>query len=247
MALSLGAAGLLGGLSAVGSIGSGLFSNAMTGKQQRRAYEYARALQQQQYDLNQRSLRESSGNLRKGLSSAGYNPMLAVSQATQSPTVSGGTPVSSNATDVSGFRDAFNNLANTLNQTAQTRATVDNLDSQTGKNVSETTAQNIRNKFLNQREASEIKKIVKETNFMDAQVANWDAQLRMQEKVAQIGANASRYGSDTALKGSIYNADTQRAMNKLTNEINEVNNIRTNKTNSRYKHIQGFGFGYSGY
>lgn len=40
---------------------------------------YQRALMGYQYDLNQRSLRESPSNARKGLESAGYNPILAVS------------------------------------------------------------------------------------------------------------------------------------------------------------------------
>lgn len=79
-------------------IASNAISYAQSKKAQKRAYEYARLLQQQQYDLTQQGYRESSKNIRIGLETAGYNPMLALNKAGSSVDVAGGTPVAANAT-----------------------------------------------------------------------------------------------------------------------------------------------------
>lgn len=79
-------------------IASNAISYAQSKKAQKRAYEYARLLQQQQYDLTQQGYRESSKNIRTGLEAAGYNPMLALNKAGSSVNVAGGTPVAANAT-----------------------------------------------------------------------------------------------------------------------------------------------------
>lgn len=78
-------------------IASNAISYAQSKKAQKRAYEYARLLQQQQYDLTQQGYRESTKNIRFGLESAGYNPMLALNKAGSTANVAGGTPVSANA------------------------------------------------------------------------------------------------------------------------------------------------------
>ena len=72
--------------SATLSGGAGILSSALQGMFNRRQMKY-------QYELNQRSLRESPTSQKEGLISAGYNPMLAVTNGMQSPTVSG-APVS---------------------------------------------------------------------------------------------------------------------------------------------------------
>ena len=181
----------------VGSLGSSFMSNASSKGAQARAYNYARLLQQHQYDLAIKGFKEGPIAQREGLTSAGYNPMLALGNVGSGVNVSGGTPVSANATDTSGIKDVMSDLVNTYNQTKQTRATVDNLDSQTGKNIAETTGINIKNDFLSKLEEAEIKKTIKETNFMDAQVAYWDSQLRLQEKLGQMQYNATMYGNKT--------------------------------------------------
>lgn len=78
-----------------GLIGSSI-GYARSKSMQANAYNYARALQQQQYDLQQQALREGYTNARQGLESAGLNPILASSNGFGSNfgTISGGTPVS---------------------------------------------------------------------------------------------------------------------------------------------------------
>ncbi len=71
---------------AVGSGATGLLSTAFQSMMNRKQMKY-------QYELNQRSLRESPTAQKEGLISAGYNPMLAVTNGMQAPTVSG-APVS---------------------------------------------------------------------------------------------------------------------------------------------------------
>ena len=49
-------------------------SYAQSKKAQKRAYEYAKKLAQQQYNLTQQGYRDSSKNIRTGLENAGFLP-----------------------------------------------------------------------------------------------------------------------------------------------------------------------------
>ena len=73
-------------LSAVISGAAGLGSSALQSQMNRGLMKY-------QFELNQRSLRESPMAQKQGLIAAGYNPLLAVSNGISSPTV-GGSSVS---------------------------------------------------------------------------------------------------------------------------------------------------------
>ena len=93
MAFFSSAIGLLGGgLSA----GSGALGGLATSALQ---YKFNRNLMKYQYELNQRSLQDSPSSFRDGLESAGYNPMLAVTQGIHPPSV-GGSSVSAPSIDI---------------------------------------------------------------------------------------------------------------------------------------------------
>ena len=202
----------------ISSFGGSLFSNATSKGAQARAFNYARQLQQHQYDLVQRGFLESPGNQRKGMESAGYNPMLALGNVGSSPAVAGGTPVSANATDTTGIRDAIMQKVSLQNQTKQTDATVENLDSSTRKNEAEAQGTLLHNKYIDDREKAEIANIQADTQQKSAVIENMKQTLEVYRMLGILdynakiyGANASssamRYGADKAYNASTYSAD----------------------------------------
>lgn len=189
------------------SFGGSLFSNATSKGSQSRAYNYARALQQQQYDLTQQGYRESPKNQRFGLESAGYNPMLALGNVGSSTAVAGGTPVNANATDTTGIRDAIMQKVTLQNQTKQTDATVENLDSSTHKNEAEAQGTLLHNKYIDDREKSEIANIQADTQQKSAVIENMKQRLELDRMLGIMGIDAQIYGSNVTSSAMRYSAD----------------------------------------
>ena len=179
-------------------------SYAQSRKAQKRAFEYARGLQQHQYDLTQQGYRESPTNQRLGMESAGYNPMLALGNVGSSASIAGGTPVSANATDSADLAGNAATLQSMQNQTEQTKATVENLDSSTAKNQSETLANTIKNKYLDDREKAEIGQIEAGSSKMQAEIRN----LTFMQQLAEKQLEMQRYGIDMNYMSSIYNSNS---------------------------------------
>lgn len=212
--------------SSIGSAGSSLFSslfsNATTGKQQRRAYEYARKLQQQQYDLSLQGFKEAPSAQREGLTTAGYNPMLALGNIGNGVSVSGGTPVNSNATDVSGMKEAISTAVQLSNQTKQTEADADAAYANADKAKAEKAAIVQRLPFIGKQAKAEYMKTTMEAAKLENDIHYQNEYLnylknalevnqRLTEMgfsnardIAKINAGATRYSADKA-----YNATTQ--------------------------------------
>ena len=186
----------------------GLINNAISyaqsRKAQQRAYQYARLLQQHQYDLTQQGYREGPTNQRTGLESAGYNPMLALGNVGSATNISGGTPVSANATDSADLAGNAAALQGMQNQTEQTKATVENLDSSTAKNQAETLSMAIKNKYLDKREKSEIEQIEAGSSKMQAEIRN----LTFMQQLAEKQLEMQKYGIDANYMSSIYNSNS---------------------------------------
>lgn len=207
MGLSEGAFGLIsGGIGALGSIGSSIVSNAASARAQKRAYQYARQLQQQQYDLSQQGYRETPSNQRVGMESAGYNPMLALGNVGSSSAVAGGTPVNANATDTSGIKESIMQMSSMRNQTKQTDATVENLDSGTRKNDAEAQGTILHNKYIDDREKSEIANIQADTQQKSAVIENMKQRIELDRMLGILGYNASIYGSNASSSAMRYGA-----------------------------------------
>lgn len=75
--MALGFAGSL-----LGGVGSTLLGSFSSSRAAERAFQYSKELQQHQYDLNRKALREYYANNRYSLTKAGYNPLLAVPGST---------------------------------------------------------------------------------------------------------------------------------------------------------------------
>lgn len=191
----------------ISSFGGSLFSNATSKGAQARAYNYARGLQQHQYDLTQRGFLETPGNQRRGMESAGYNPMLALGNVGTSTAVAGGTPVSANATDTTGIRDAIMQKVSMQNQTKQTDATVENLDSSTRKNEAEAQGTLLHNKYIDDREKSEIANIQADTQQKSAVIENMKQRLELDRMLGILDVNARIYGSNAISGAMRYSSD----------------------------------------
>lgn len=204
--------------------GYGLINNAISYAQsrsaQRRAYNYARMLQQQQYDLTQQGYRESSSNIRQGLESAGFNPMLAVNggNAVGSANVAGGTPVSGNQPVDAGLASNAMMVRQQANNDIQTQSNVQLNASQSSKATAEAVGQTMENEFIPDRRKAEIANIQAQTSHFNAMIENMRARLELDRElgfaglannrdVAHIYANASKYGADVSAGASRYSAD----------------------------------------
>lgn len=202
----------------------GLINNAISYAQsrsnQRRAYNYARLLQEHQYDLTQRGYREGSSNIRYGLEKAGFNPMLAVNggNAVGSGNVAGGTPVSANQPD---SVDLVNNammVRQQANNDLQTQSNVQLNASQSSKATAEAIGQSMENEFIPEKRKAEIANIEAQTNHFNAMIDNMRARIQLDRElgymgfanakdIANIQASASRYGADVSAGASQYGAD----------------------------------------
>lgn len=169
---------------------------------------------------------------RSGLESAGYNPMLAVQNATSGSNTSSSwaSPNSVNMDEYAGNVTAqATNATSFMNARSQAEQTASNIatnqtqqslnKSQSKKNLSETTAQDIKNGYLNQREQKEIGNISASTDKLQADTAytnelkdNIEARMQLDQYIAElnassgiqqagIAANATKYASDQHLRG----------------------------------------------
>lgn len=198
-------------------LGSALAANASGKAFGRQLY----AMQEQarlNYDYGQRSLRESPTAQREGLVNAGYNPMLAVQQATGSANSSfaspNSAPVDESAGNITAVTQARNDVQRLRNETETTESTVQANNATSFKTRMEGLAQQIKNKYLDIREKIEIGKASAETTklqsdtaYNNAVIENLKARLELDKYIAdlqsftglQVGAmqaSASRYATD---------------------------------------------------
>lgn len=94
-------------------------------------YASSKKLMKYQYGLNQKALRESPLNARRGLTNAGYNPLLAL------PSGSQGFSASSSGVGAD-FSEGFNSAINSAIALKQSKATLKKLDAET-RGIEETT------------------------------------------------------------------------------------------------------------
>lgn len=211
--------------SSLASIGSSFISAATSKGAQARAFNYAKQLQQHQYDLTQKGYLEGPKNQRQGLESAGYNPMLALGNVGSGVSVSGGTPVAANAVDTSGIRDAISQKVTLQNQTKQTEASSDEAYANADKAKAEKATIIERLPYVRKQAKADYMettmrtaKLENDIHYQNEFLNYLDKSLEVQQRlgemgfanakdVARIGAGATRYASDKAYNASTYSAD----------------------------------------
>lgn len=213
---------LAAGLAAGASLAGSFLSNASSGRQQKRAFGYAKALQQQQYDLGIRGYKEAPSAQREGLTSAGYNPMLALGNVGNGVSVAGGTPVSANSTDISGIKESIQQAIQLKNQTDQTEASTDQMYAEADKAKAEKAILVERLPYVSKQAKADYMKTTMESakfendiHYQNEYLNYLEKSLKVQQRLAEMGfansrdiakinAGATRYSADKA-----YNATTQ--------------------------------------
>lgn len=205
----------------ISNFASGLMANASSST----AYKRQIGLMQEQARLNyeyaQKSAENSPSWNRKGLETAGYNPMLAVQNATAGVNSSWASQAQSTPADTNGAINAGVNMTSTAqrvaNETAQTESNINTNNATAFKANQEGIAQQLRNPYISNREKAEIGEIEtntarleSENRYNDAAIANMDKSLQLQEKIANMEVAAHRYSADRGLDAVIYNAKTNR-------------------------------------
>lgn len=204
----------------LGSAAIGAFSaNASSRKQ----YKYQKKLMQQQAALNYEYAEKSARNTptwnRAGLEDAGYNPMLAVQNATfgaNSNWTSGG---SVNAPDYSGAMESGVNSVmsyiNAKNQTAQTESQVKTNEATAENQRAEAANKRAENPYISRREEANIGKIGAETSKLDAEtdynkaaIENMKARIELDRELGFAGIDAQYYSADKSYNATKYHADT---------------------------------------
>lgn len=204
------------GSALIGSAGSLLGANASSKKQ----YKYQSALQRQAAKLNyeyaEKTARNSPTWSRAGLESAGYNPMLAVQNATSGANSSWTSAGNATAPDYAGAisqgisnAQSFQRLKNET-KTADTQAkaneaTAENQASQAMNNIEE-------NKYIGDKRKAEISNLTGDTALKEAQIDN----MKKQIELGQMGI----------------------IVQQEANAINAENNKRNNRVNTTLEYIK---------
>lgn len=226
---------LSGNSSLLGSLGSSLVSNATAKAAQARAFNYARALQQQQYDLSLKGYKEAPSAQRFGLESAGYNPMLALGNVGSGVSVAGGTPVNANSTDVTGIRDSISTAVQLKNQTDQTEASTDQMYAEADKAKAEKSTIIARLPYVSKqakvdyiKTQAEAAKLENDIHYQNEYINYLKSSLTNAKEIALIEAEVKKYSADSSSKAMRYSAD--RAYNAST----YASNVAADSTPFRY-------------
>lgn len=202
--------------SGVTSGGLGLLGQYLNVGYQKELQEHAGAVN---YRYAEKTARNAPTWNRAGLESAGFNPMLAVQNATSGANAGWTTTGQTNPVDLAGdFSTGINNATNIQhmqNETKQTNSTIRLNEANTRNVIQDAISKEIHNKYLDNREqkelgqiAAETDKLIRETSYFDQLAENMEAQRRLQEMGINLDYKAKLYAADKGYSGTVYNADT---------------------------------------
>lgn len=180
-----------------------------------RQFKYQRALQNHAYDLNLKSLQESPSATRQGLESAGYNPMLAVSNGTYGSNAGSISAGNSTAPDYSSMISNALDFQRVKNETASREAQVENFNADSRDKNASAANKEAENPYIAPRQKAEIGKTQAETAHIGAMIDNMKARLELDRQLGFMGLDVQRRGQD-----KVYNAST------YASNVSELNNIR---------------------
>lgn len=235
--MSIAALGALAGISMLGKVASSGMGYAFNAKLQKKQYDYQRKLNQQGYDLTQQGYREQYGNMRQGLESAGYNPLLAVNGGMTGASYSSGSAAGSSVgIDGSNLGDVITNAKQQKSQRDLNNASIRQLDSQVGVNNAE----------ANYKEGLLQSEIIRQAGYdLDNQIK--DLQRQKERKELNIWdkkllSELENIQNDTALK----RAHSYQALMDATSSRIQANASATNAKGSYYYNThRALGFGTS--
>lgn len=200
-----------GFFSMLGSLGSSAISGLFSNHQQYRSYKYAKKLQQHQYNLQQRGYLEGPTNARKGLESAGYNPILAVNGGSNfAGSVAGGSPIGANGVNVPDFGS---NMVNAYRAYKLEKQNMDNQTAQTEANVGLANAQ--AENAIQQAITEETKRYDLQMDAMMKDAQRHSIDTKLPYEVRKLNEEIYNVMQDSELKRAIasiqsYDAETRR-------------------------------------
>lgn len=200
---------------AVGAIGGALIGALGSNASSKKQYKYQSALQAQAAKLNYDYSLKSAENMptytRKGLESAGYNPMLAVQNSTSGANSSWTSAGNATAPDYAGaisqgvanaqsFQRLKNETIQAETQSKANEATAENQISQAMNNIEE-------NKYIGEKRKAEISNITGDTALKEAQIDNMKKQIELGQMgitVQQVANSIQAERNEIERKGNLF-------------------------------------------
>ena len=204
--------------------GSLLASNASANQQLGMTKELQENQAKLNYQLAEKSSRNNPTWNRAGLEAAGYNPMLAVQNATSGANSSWTSGGSATGPDyASALNSAISNAQSYQrleNETKQANAIARNQNSDAqGKEIA--------NQFMPERQRRELGQISSQTNYNNALIDNLSSRLELDRVLGFAGLDVQRKNAIT----NSYNAETSRKQYELDKQIQDIMRDRE----SRYR------------
>lgn len=205
----------------------------------RRAFEYTKALQQHQYDLNQQALKSYYSNHRFSLEQAGYNPLLAVPGSTAqgfsaSASMSPVMPGSSGA-----GTDEVNSAVNAINAHQQRKLVK--------QQVKGAELDNKHKELENTKLENEIN--TSPRNIISEIIKNGESKTG-NSAISRLTALKNSYGLGFIQPRNFVKTTLQRAKN-LANQVKSINSAKSAVNNGKpfelkatYNYHTGNGFEY---
>lgn len=227
MVFDFGALGLSAANSTFGAIGS-----YVSGLQQ---FKYQQALQSQaaqlNYDYGQKSLKNSPSSVREGLEKAGYNPMLAVSNATSGAnagwTSTGAATGSDYSSQLGNFASNYRDALRVENETQQTESNVKSNEATARNQNAEAANREAENPFVPERVKAQIGQMNAQTSnlqhqndLIDAQIDNMQKRIELDKYIAQLGYSSSIYSADKNYSAVLYNANSSASASRYAADTN---------------------------
>lgn len=210
-------AGISGGNSLMSFAGN-LLGSTLSFRRQKQLMEHQAALN---YNYGHLTAENSPTWNRTGLEKAGYNPMLAVQNATSGVNSNFAAQSAANEPDFgSSLGNALSNatdVARLQNESKATESTVDMNKATARRQNAEASNLEAENPFISKRQEAEIGKIGAETTKLGAEtdhftamIENMKARLALEQYLGEMGIATQRRGQDISYNASKYASDVAK-------------------------------------
>lgn len=196
---------------AIGAIGGAAIGAFSANAQSKKSYKYAKKLQAHAAKLNYQYSLKSAENLptstRTGLENAGYNPMLAVQNATSGANSSWTSATKADVADMGSAMSAgianAQSVQRLKNETMQAESATDSYYANADKAKAEKAEISARLPFVSKRQRAEIANLEADAQLAEAQKHNLKERIELERYINDSGLAVTRRGQDM-----VYNAST---------------------------------------
>lgn len=197
---------------AIGSLGSSVIGAIAANASSFKQFKYQRELQKQAAKLNYQYAQKTAENSpswnRQGLEAAGYNPMLAVQNATSGANSSWTSAQSVNAPDIAGgISDGIANAQSfqrLKNETNQAESVSDVNYATADKAKAEKAEISARLPYVSKRQKAEIANLEADAQLAEAQKHNLKERLELDRYINDSGLATTRRGQNLQYNATTY-------------------------------------------